>query len=314
MVRLAAGVPNNALLELTADLAARLEVARVIGISACQPVQIYGSLTSGVHNDALLQETSDPSVRLRMGRAIGISACQPAHIYHSADRYVLPELVAREREQIDQELKAAEKAFRSALEGKVAAVEWRSAVVTCGSIADYVVEQMRAADLLVTAAQEGSLLDRWRYVGVADLVLRAGRPVLVAAASQSKLDLRTVVVSWKDAREARRAVQDALPLLRLAERVVVVEVVASADLADARARTHDVVAWLTSHGIAATAQAIAARTGEAVELRNIASDLELDAGLIVGGAYGHTRLREWVLGGVTRDFLLQPDRCSFVSH
>jgi len=41
---------------------------------------------------------------------------------------------------------------------------------------------------------------------------------------------------------------------------------------------------------------------------------ELKAGMVVGGAYGHSRLREWVLGGVTRDLLLQPTRCSLVSH
>lgn len=275
MVRLAAGSPNDALLGLTADLAARLKVARVIGISARQPIPIYGS----------------------------------------PDMYVPPELATWDREQIDKEFKAAEKEFRSALDGKVAAVEWRSTVVTYGSIADYVAEQMRAADLLVTAAHEGgALLDASRYVNVADLVLRAGRPVLVAASTQDKVDLRTVVVGWKDTREARRAVQDALPLLRLADRVIVVEIVANEDLADARTRTQDVAAWLTAHGIAASARAVVATTGEAAQLRNIASDLELDAGLLVGGAYGHTRLREWVLGGVTRDFLLQPVRCSFVSH
>ncbi|MGD9879721.1 MAG: universal stress protein [Reyranella sp.] len=275
MVRLAAGAPNDALLKLTADLAARLGVARVIGISARQPIQIYGS----------------------------------------PEMYVPPELVTWDREQIDRELKATEKDFRSALEGKVAAVEWRSTVVTYGTIADYIAEQMRAADLLVTATHEGgALLDGSRYVNVADVVLRAGRPVLVAASTQDRLDLRTVVVGWKDTREARRAVQDAVPLLRLAERVIVVEIVATDDLADARTRTQDVAGWLTSHGIAASARAVAATTGEATQLRNIASDLELDAGLLVGGAYGHTRLREWVLGGVTRDFLLQPSRCSFVSH
>jgi nucleotide-binding universal stress UspA family protein len=109
-------------------------------------------------------------------------------------------------------------------------------------------------------------------------------------------------------------VQDAVPLFRLAERVIVVEIVAADDLADARTRTQDVASWLASHGIAASARAVAATTGDAAQLRNIASDLELDAGLLVGGAYGHTRLREWVLGGVTRDFLLRPSRCSFVSH
>ena len=274
MVRVTAGEPNDALLKLTADVAARLKVARVIGISSCQPIQIYGT----------------------------------------PEMYVPPELVNWDREQIDRELKAAEKEFRSALDGKVATVEWRSTVVAYGSIADYVADQMRAADLLVTGTQEGgALLDRSRYVNVADLVLRAGRPVLVAASTQDSLDLRTVIVGWKDTRESRRAVQDALPLLRLAERVVVVEIAAE-DLADARARTQDVADWLTGHGVAASARAVVATTGEGTQLRNIAGDLELDAGLVVGGAYGHTRLREWVLGGVTRDFLLNPSRCSLVSH
>lgn len=275
MVHLSAGEPNEALLELTADLAGRLEAARVIGISARQPIQIYGS----------------------------------------PEMYVPPELLNWDREQIDKELAAAEKEFRSALEGKVASVEWRSTVVTFGSVADYVAEQMRAADLLVTGAAKGSaLLDESRHVNLADLVLRAGRPVLVAASTQRRVDLRTVVVGWKDTPEARRAVQGALPLLRRAERVVVVEIAARDDLADARTRTQDVAGWLTGHGIVASARAVAATTSEGDQLRNLTSDLELDAGLVVAGAYGHTRLREWVLGGVTRDLLLQPSRCSLVSH
>ena len=275
MVRLAAGVSNDPLLKLTADLAGRLKVSKVIGISACQPIQIYGS----------------------------------------PEAYVPPALMNWDREQIDSELRAGEKEFRAALEGKVAAVEWRSTVVTYGSIADYVVEQTRAADLLVTAAQEaGSPLDRSRYVDVADMVLSAGRPVLIAGASESRLDLESVVVGWKDAREARRAVQDALPLLLLAERVVVVEIGGVEALADARARTADVSGWLARHGVKATGRVVAAAAREAAQLRDIASDFDLDAGLVVGGAYGHTRLREWVLGGVTKDLLLQPARCSLVSH
>lgn len=275
MVCLAPHAPNDSLLELTADLAARLEVGKVIGIGARQPIQIYGT----------------------------------------PEMYVPPELVTWDREQIDRELKAAEEEFRSALKGKAAAVEWRSAVVTHGAIADYVAEQMRAADLLVTGARkDGAVLDPSRYGGPADLVLRAGRPVLVAASTEGRLDLRNVVVCWKDKREARRAVQDALPLLRLAGQVVVVEIAVADELAGARARTQDVAGWLTAHGVAASARAVVATADESAQLRDITSDLALDAGLVVGGAYGHTRLREWILGGVTRDLLLQPLRCSLVSH
>lgn len=283
--------------------------------SAMNPTSLMVRLSADAPNVALLKLTSDLAARLKVGKVIGISARQPIQIYGSPEMYVPPELVNWDRAQIDRELKEAEKEFRSAFEGKAAAVEWRSTVVTYGSIADYVAEQMRAADLLVSAPQEGSsLFDRSRYVNIADLVLRAGKPVLIGASSEDKVDLRTAVVGWKNTREARRAVQDALPLLRLADRVVVVEIAAAEDLADARTRTGDVADWLTGHGIAASARAVPAASGEAQQLRNIASDLELDAGLVVGGAYGHTRLREWVLGGVTRDLLLQPTRCSLVSH
>ena len=105
-----------------------------------------------------------------------------------------------------------------------------------------------------------------------------------------------------------------MPLLLLAERVIVVEIAAADDLADARTRTQDVAGCLTTHGVVASARAVTTASSETEQLRSIVSDFELDAGLVVGGAYGHTRLREWVLGGVTRNLLLQPSRCSLVSH
>jgi hypothetical protein len=91
-----------------------------------------------------------------------------------------------------------------------------------------------------------------------------------------------VVVAWKDTREARRAVEDALPLLMLADRVAVVEVAADEELAQARARTEDVADWLARHGVAASARAVVAAKEEATQLWNVVK--ELDAGLIVGGA------------------------------
>jgi nucleotide-binding universal stress UspA family protein len=244
---------------------------------------------------------------------IGISACRPVQIYGSPEAYVPPEFINWDRGRIDKQLREAEDSFRAALRGKSATLIWRSTIVTYGSIEDYVAAEMRAADLLITAAEEGgSLLDKSRYLDVADLVPRVGKPVLVAGAGVDRLDLRSVVVGWKDTREARRATADALPFLKLAERVTVVEVARDEGLADARVRTEDVAGWLKSHGIAASARAVAAAMGDAAVLRRIAQ--ELDAGLLVGGAYGHTRLREWVAGGVTRDLLLRPAGCSLVSH
>ena len=84
------------------------------------------------------------------------------------------------------------------------------------------------------------------------------------------------------------------------------------ELFDARGRLQDVVAWLKGHGIAAKAVAAPTAGNDATHLDAIAR--EHGAGLLVAGAYGHNRLREWVLGGVTRDLLLRPGRCSLVSH
>ena len=269
-------------------------------------------LTASESKDALLRFAVDLASRLKATRVVGISACQPLAIYGSPDAYVPQDLVTWDLEFIEKELKEAEKSFRAVVEGKVTDCQWRSTVISYGTIADYVAQQMRAADLLVVAIQEpASLFERHR-VNLADLAIRAGKPVLVVGRGVDKLDAKSVVVGWKDTREARRAAEDALPVLKLAERVTVVQVAAKDDLDDARAGTADVAAWLSGHGISATARAVVATADDSTELEAIAK--ELDAGLLIGGAYGHSRLREWVLGGVTRDLLLRPARCSFVSH
>jgi nucleotide-binding universal stress UspA family protein len=276
------------------------------------PSSIIVHLTAGTSNDAVLQVAANLARRVRATRAIGISAYQPLQIYGSPDAYIPSELATWDLEHIEKQLSAAEGAFRAALEGKVTSCQWRSTTITYGTIADYVAEQMRAADLLVTAAdKDASMFDK-NHVTLADLVIRAGKPVLVVGSGVVKLDLRSVLIGWKDTREARRATQDALPLLKLSDQVTVLEVAAKNDLDHARKRTEDVATWLAEHGITAVARTDAAIGHDSTVIENIAK--EIDAGLLVGGAYGHNRLREWVLGGVTRDLLMHPARCSFMSH
>ena len=277
------------------------------------PPSLMVRLVAGAPNDALLRLTVDLAARLKATRVIGISACQPLQLYTSPDAYVPPDLINWDLDQMEKELKAAEKSFRAALEGKAQSLEWRSTIITFGTIADYVADQMRAADILITRGAEGaSLFGSDRHVNLADLILKAGRPVLVVGAGVDKVDLRNVVIGWKDTREARRAAEDALPLLELADRVTVVEVASQEDLDSAHTRTEDVAAWLERRGISASACAVRAVDDDPTEIADLTK--ELGAGLLVGGAYGHTRVREWVLGGVTRDLLLRPTGCSLVSH
>jgi nucleotide-binding universal stress UspA family protein len=278
MVHLDLGAPNNHLLSIAADLAERFK-ASVIGIAACQPMQLtYG----------------DGSMS-----------------YMSAD------VIEQDRTEMEKEMNAAEGRFRAALQGKSADVSWRS-MVSFTSLADYVADQAAATDLLITNPDVGpTLFDSTRRVNIGDLVMRIGRPLLVVPSEGTrpeadKLNLENVVIGWKGTRETRRAVADALPLLKKAGQVTVVEIVADAGLADARERLQDVVGWLKRHGIAGVARAEPSVGDDASRLDSIAQDN--GAGLLVAGAYGHNRLREWVLGGVTRDLLLRPVTCALVSH
>jgi nucleotide-binding universal stress UspA family protein len=216
-----------------------------------------------------------------------------------------------DRKQIDVDMKTAEGEFRDALKDHAEAIEWRSAV-TLGSLSGYLALEARCADLVITGVASNKWLDTSRYWDAADLIMQAGRPVLVVPRAADKLRLERIVIGWKDTREAKRAVFDALPLLKWATHVAVVEIAPESDLASARARLADVAAWLKRHGVTATPIAARSNGGDAAELNEIVQRQGAD--LIVAGAYGHNRVREWALGGVTRDLLLCADRCSLISH
>jgi nucleotide-binding universal stress UspA family protein len=122
-----------------------------------------------------------------------------------------------------------------------------------------------------------------------------------------------MMVAWKDTREARRAILDALPLLQQAKDVCVVEVVENRlQRSDARARVDDVVAWLAHHGVTASGIVPEQEGDPAEQLEAIASDRGCE--VVVAGAYGHSRLSELVFGGVTYDLLNRSSRCSLLAH
>ena len=239
---------------------------------------------------------------------IGVSGMQLAQTYSEMPAAGLAQ---NQWEAAEGTLKACEKEFRAALGKKVAHLSWRAAC-SFGPVSDFVAAEARAADLLIIAAQAPTLLEQMGENHVGALALQAGRPVLVVPREQRPLNLGKVVVAWKDTREARRAICDALPLLEIADSVVAVEVCDPADAEAAGRRLNDVVHWLKRHDVKARA---------AVE---ICEDRDLDGlyrflqrencDLVVAGAYGHTRLREWIFGGVTMDLLLPARHCMLLSH
>ena len=273
----------------------------------------YGTLMVhlelGRSNAGLLQITGDLAERFHAS-VIGIAACQPMQIVYG-DGFISGDIYEQDRQELDKEMKAAEAEFRSALQTRAATLEWRSTVMFT-LLSDYLAREARSADLIITGIASGDLFDSSRSVSTGDLVMRAGRPVLVVPSAASKVKLDRVVVGWKDTREARRAVSDALPLLKGASHVAVVEIAVEEELAAARTQIEDVAGWLNRHGIKAECLTSPSTGDDATALYAMAQDQGAD--LIVAGAYGHSRLREWALGGVTRDLLLRANWCLLLSH
>jgi len=241
---------------------------------------------------------------------IGIAACQPVKpIYDEA--FTDGEVVVANRMEIDRELKVAKAAFRRDL-APHCTPEWRGAV-TYLSLSDYIARQARAADLVITGPDIGGvILDSTHRVNIADLVMEAGRPVLIVPRKCKSLPLKNALVAWKNTREARRALHDALPILQICEQVHVAAVAPEAEFERARQELSDVVRWLAKHDVAASHDVYDAHGPDSSRLAEISADLGAD--LVVAGAYGHSRLQEWLLGGVTYDLLLNPKRCVLVSH
>jgi nucleotide-binding universal stress UspA family protein len=184
-------------------------------------------------------------------------------------------------------------------------IEWRSALEPPGEL---LLREARAADLLVVG--------RRRSGDDADpgaIVLRAGRPVLLVPDTIAALPLRRVVVAWKDTRECRRAVRDALPFLQQAKEVLLVEIAEHESQSQAKKTLADVAAYLVRHRVIAAAEVWRRPQGHVVaELLRIVEEETAD--LIVGGGYGHSRLGEWIFGGVTRELLAASPVCCLLSH
>ena len=241
---------------------------------------------------------------------IGIAACEPIQLDYSSD-YVPINLIEQDQAAMADAVSAAEAAFRSALRELPGKVEWRSRTAFA-ILVDYVADQARCADLVVMTASSDGAFGGSRRISAGDLVIGCGRPVLVLPPDAVARRLQRVMVAWKDTRESRRAIVDALPLLRAAAHVGLVELTKSAGLDEARSRLTDVATWLSRHSVAASVTIVPARDDDAAQLLAIAR--EQDADVIVAGAYGHSRLREWALGGVTRDLLAQQECSVLLSH
>ncbi len=220
------------------------------------------------------------------------------------------ELLVAEAKAIADDLKMARDRFQAACGAVSVETQWRSGPAMP---AEAVALEARAADLIVVGPHGKSSPGFHSRPDPGDLVMRSGRPVLVTPPGLDKLDASSIVVAWRDSREARRAVADAMPLLRLANQVLIVEICEARAAAAMQDGLTDMAEYLGRHGVkASTAVRDPGKATVAEALIEVA-DMQ-EAGLVVAGAYGHARLREWMFGGVTRELLAGCHRAVLLSH
>ncbi|WP_179401321.1 universal stress protein [Burkholderia guangdongensis] len=202
----------------------------------------------------------------------------------------------------DERRRQAEAAFLEAAERAGRRVEWRA---PAGPSTDTAMLHARHADLIVLG--QFNPHDRTTTIAhhfVEDVLMGSGRPAIVVPyAGQVRTIGENVLVAWDGGREAARAIGDALPLLERARFVTVETVERRRPDPDKTPAGVDVAAYLERHGIQASFSATPrdGDIGSGATLLNRSSDLNAD--LIVMGAYSHTRIHERVLGGATRTIL-----------
>lgn len=260
--------------------------------------------------DLLVHVDNSKACENRVQAAVDLATQHGAHL---TGLYVVPELMipvyaevrigpevieAQERAAKAQAEKA-EKKFRGVAEKAGINAEWRCQQ---GSLVSMLSTHARYADILII----GQTDERDPYTipdGVAaQVVLESGRPLLMIPYIGVKKPIgKNVMVAWNTSREAVRAVAEAMPLLEAAEQVYVMAVnPPNSGMGDIPCA--DISLHLARHGVKAEARSAPAKdvdVGNALLSR--AADDDID--LLVMGAYGHSRLREMVVGGATRHLL-----------
>ena len=260
----------------------------------------------------------------RLAAAIALAQAQGAHltgIYPAIEPY-LPGNIAAEvpaqllsvlEKQVAERVAAAKAAFTEVVERAGLSSDFRSAPCAASLAAEVVALNARYADLVVLGQPEPGDGGEVDARVPEDVVLGAGRPALVVPYIGAGKEIgKRVLIAWDGGREAARAVNDALPLLEKAESVAVLVINPSRG-GHGEQPGADIALHLARHGITVEAQHIEVRdlsTGNALLSR--LTDESID--LLVMGAYGHSRLREMVLGGVTREVFQQMTVPVLMSH
>jgi nucleotide-binding universal stress UspA family protein len=259
---------------------------------------------------AILTPVADaPEVEPHLSAAVEAARAFDALLIGSAAEYCLPTadivpmdvtgaVAVAERSLVETDLDAAAVRFRNAtiaLGGRsrfVSSIEFPSRAL---------IRHAALADLLVVGSTPSDKGDILRHASVGEILMQAGRPVLAVGPGGMPRMPSTVAISWKNCREARRAVADALPFLRRAETVLAFVSQEGDPERSSCACLTPLIDYLETHGVRCTGVTLPHTDRVGTEI--LAAAARSGADLLVSGAYGRSRVQEWVFGGATRTYL-----------
>ena len=278
--------------------------------------------------DILVHVDDRPAAAVRLDAAVQLATSHDAHliglyvivephISRTARAFFTDAAIALQRSALTAAAERARDRFEDLIAHAGVRGEWRQVASKPTSLAKVIAVHARYTDLAIVG-QADPEEDEPEVTRVMpdELILVAGRPVLVVpyVGTYSVVGER-VLVAWDASRLATRAVNDALPLLKKAKKVVVLAVNPHGDGEQGHGEipSADICLHLARHGINAEAQHTRA---DDVDVGNMLLSRAADEGidLMVCGAYGHRRLRELVLGGVTRHLLNHMTMPVLMSH
>ncbi len=179
-------------------------------------------------------------------------------------------------------------------------------------VPEVLIEYSRLRDLTIVPVPEGDYLDQWYAESV---IFGSGRPTVILPHGRKRTGsfaLDTVIVAWDFSRPATRAMADAMPILEKAKRVCVLTVTKEKAI-DTRRSGAELAKHLARHSVDVVLDEVDAKgrgIGDVFE----AHVTYRNADLLVMGAYGHSRFREFVLGGATKSMLSRPPVPILMSH
>jgi nucleotide-binding universal stress UspA family protein len=272
---------------------------------ATSPEGVLGTVTAA----ALIATTLDAHLDCL---ALGVDRTQVGYSYVGSGAVV----IAAAMDRAETDAREAEAALNAAIgaQGLPLRSSVESVVTQLGALTDVVGTRARYADLVVLPLPYGTARGVEDEAVTEAALFEGMAPVLIVPPSGMKaVEPKRVIVAWNQSREALVAARRAMPLLRRADMVQIVVIDPPAHGSERSDPGGLLCQLLVRHGVHAEVSVLAKTLPRVSEVlsRHVR---DVDADLLVMGAYGHSRFREAILGGATRDMLEHAEVPVFLAH